>query len=143
MELKEGMYVRTKDGYIAKFIKAEKYLEDGETIETTSYQFDHNIDKYGDCVNYVYAEDMIVKEPSYNIIDLIEEHDILLLFAKEYDEKYKAEVILDSEDFKSIVDYEQTNLLNLEYELITEEHIKLLSIVTKEQFSQMEYKVGD
>lgn len=136
MELKEGMYVRFD------WKKQQIPILIGKITEV-HYDEDEKYYFYLTDNGLVIGEDNLIKEPSYNIIDLIEEHDILLLFAKEYDEKYKAEVILDSEDFKSIVDYEQTNLLNLEYELITEEHIKLLSIVTKEQFSQMEYKVGD
>ena len=117
MKLEVGMYVRTKEWGIQKitwFDNEEPIMECGFTVfQKSGYKARHNI------------------------IDLIEEHDILLLFDKEYGENYKAEVVLDGSNFKAVVNYEQCVLLNLEYELITEEHIKLLSIVTKEQFSNM------
>lgn len=134
MKLEVGMYVRTKDGYIAKFIKEEKYLEDGETIETTSYQFDHNIDKYSDCVNYVYAEDMIVKEPSYNIIDLIEVGDILII------KDFVDEACMVFTDIYLI--QSEAQLLNIKSDLEKNKNKKLYSIVTKEQFENIEYKFG-
>ena len=64
-------------------------------------------------------------------------------YPKKYEEKYKAEVVVDGENFKSIINYEQDTLLNLEYELMTNEHIELLEILTKEQFEQMSHKVGE
>jgi hypothetical protein len=65
-----------------------------------------------------------------------------LLFDKEYGKEYKAEVVVDSENFTAVVNYEQNNLLILEYELITNEHIELLKILTKEQFESMSYRIG-
>ena len=127
-KLEIGMYIRTKDGKIAKFIKYDE--EDKEELVTDYYEY-----------STIWIKD--VAKASHNIIDLIEEHDILLLFDKEYGENYKAEVVLDGSNFKVVVNYEQCVLLNLEYELITEEHIKLLSIVTKEQFEQITYKMGE
>ena len=85
----------------------------------------------------------IIGSPNFDIEKSIEEGDVLLLFDKEYEEKYKAEVVVDGENFKSIINYEQDTLLNLEYELMTNEHIELLEILTKEQFEQMSYKVGE
>lgn len=141
MKLEVGMYVRGKyyayRGKIGKIIK--NYNNDLEIaytngiLKTTVGSFlDDNTDINGR--QYV---------ASFNIIDLIEEGDILLLFDKEYGEKYKAEVVTNEENFKSIINYEQDTLLNLEYELIINEHIELLKILTKEQFEQMSYKVGD
>ena len=132
MKLEVGMYVRGKyyayRGKIGKIIK--NYNNDLEiaytngVLKTTVGSFlDDNMDINGR--QYV---------ASFNIIDLIEEGDILLLFDKEYGEKYKAEVVTNEENFKSIINYEQDTLLNLEYELIINEHIELLKILTKEQF---------
>lgn len=135
MKIEVGMYARyeyEENVYIGKI----KFISEVMCGLNETLQID--IDN---CMEEILKKDIL--KASHNILDLIEVGDVLLLFAKEYDEKYKAEVILDSEDFKSIVDYEQTNLLNLEYELITEEHIKLLSILTKEQFESMSYKVGE
>lgn len=141
MKIEVGMYVRGKyysyRGKIGKIIK--NYNNDLEIaykagiLKTTVGSFiDDNYDINGR--QYV---------ASFNIIDLIEDGDILLLFDKEYEEKYKAEVVIDQENFKNIINYEQDTLLNLEYELITNEHIELLGILTKEQFEQMCYEIGE
>ena len=128
MEIEVGDYVRDKDGEIHKIIE----INNPNDELWTYYKFENNMGNY---------KETIIKH-SKNIIDLIEVGDILLLFDKSYGENYKAEVLLDSIDCKSIINYEQCDLLNLEYELITEEHIKLLNILTKEQFESMSYKVG-
>ena len=123
------MYVRYKNG----IGKINDYINNNYTQKFTY------INNCG-CAEFL-EENQVIKA-SHNIIDLIEVGDILLLFDKAYMENYKAEVVLDSEDFKAIINYEQSDLLNLEYELITEEHIELLQIVTKEQFESMSYEVS-
>lgn len=133
MKIKEGMYVKTKHG-IRKIIKID---------EDNNYYIDKTyVNDFRQEINCI-SDSCIIGEPSFNIIDLIEEGDILLLFDKEYEKKYKAEVVVDGENFKSVINYEQDTLLNLEYELITNEHIELSEILTKEQFEQMSYKVGE
>ena len=133
-KLEVGMYVRTKHYGIFKILNIEKV---GKTIFFKKAQgIDVEVANKNNPI-----EDEIIKSDT-NIIDLIEVGDILLLFDKSYGENYKAEVLLDSIDCKSIINYEQCDLLNLEYELITEEHIKLLNILTKVQFVSMSYKVG-
>lgn len=130
-----GMYVRTKDGIITKV----DYIDD-ETI-----YFDKDIYRfYGDGIDFLEKDNLErIKKASFDIIDLIEEGDILLLFDKEYGKEYKAEVVVDNENFTAVVNYEQNNLLILEYELITNAHIELLKILTKEQFESMSYRIGD
>lgn len=125
-KLEDGMFIRTDDGKINKF---KRYITDKKRV----------------CETDMYARlavDNIVKA-SFDIIDLIEVGDILLLFDKEYGEEYKAEVVVDCENFAAVVNYEQNDLLNLEYELITNEHIELLKILTKEQFESMSYRIGE
>ena len=129
MKLEVGMYVRTDNGIIGKI-----YEKIGDM-----FTYKDNNRNY---ITYDLSHSEIIKA-SYNIIDILEVGDVLYLLDKEYDEKYKAEVILDDNDAKSIVNYEQCDLLNLEYELIVEEHIKVLQILTKEQMEQMAYKVGE
>lgn len=125
-KLETGMYVRTNNGKINKF---KRYITDKKRVcETDMY--------------VRLAVDDIVKA-SFNIIDLIEEGDILLLFDKEYGKEYKAEVVVDNENFTVVVNYEQNDLLILEYELITNEHIELLKILAKEQFESMSYRIGE
>lgn len=141
MKIEVGMYVRGKyysyRDKIGRIIKnynndLEIAYKDGVLKTTVGSFIDDNYDINGR--QYV---------ASFNIIDLIEEEDILLLFDKDYEEKYKAEVVIDGENFKNVINYEQDTLLNLEYELITNEHIELLGILTKEQFEQMCYEIGE
>ena len=134
-KLEVGMYCKTKDGIITKV----------DDIDDETIYFDKDIYRfYGDGIDFLEKNNLerIIKA-SYNIIDLIEEGDILLLFDKEYGKEYKAEVVVDSENFTVVVNYEQNDLLILEYELITNEHIELLKILTKEQFESMSYRIGD
>ncbi len=120
MELNVGNYVRTTNGIskIVAFYSNAIFNDKNKRIENNS----------------------IIKS-SPNIIDLIEVYDVLKLFDEEYGLTYKAEVVLDEEGHKYIGNYEHSDLLNLEWELISNEHVTLLSIVTKEQFSAMEYKL--
>ena len=134
-KLEVGMYCKTKDGIITKV----------DDIDDETIYFDKDIYRfYGDGIDFLEKNNLerIIKA-SFNIIDLIEEGDILLLFDKEYGKEYKAEVVVDNENFTVVVNYEQNDLLILEYELITNEHIELLKILTKEQFESMSYRIGD
>lgn len=127
MKLNEGMFVRTLDGI----------------LKVVEVRDDNVVGRFVNEDGNVYFMNEIIGSPNFDIKKLIEEGDVLLLFDKEYEEKYKAEVVADGENFKSVINYEQDTLLNLEYELITNEHIELLEILTKEQFEQMSYKVGE
>lgn len=127
MKLQEKMFVRTLDGI----------------LKVVEVRDDNVVGRFVNEDGNVYFMNEIIGSPNFDIGKLIEEGDILLLFDKEYEKKYKAEVVVDGENFKSVINYEQDTLLNLEYELITNEHIELLEILTKEQFEQMSYKVGE
>ena len=134
-KLEVGMYCKTKDGIITKV----------DDIDDETIYFDKDIYRfYGDSIDFLEKNNLerIIKA-SFDIIDLIEEGDILLLFDKEYGKEYKAEVVVDNENFTAVVNYEQNNLLILEYELITNAHIELLKILTKEQFESMSYRIGE
>ena len=111
MKLEVGMYVRTKDGKIAKFIKYDE--EDKEELVTDYYEY-----------STIWIKDVI--KASYNIIDLIEIGDYV----------NGREVI----DIKLKCDETIKCLITHGYD-ITNEMIK--SIVTKEQFESMSYKLGD
>lgn len=126
-KLEIGMYVRTNLGEIGKLKQVNPYYIKIEIKKRVCHILE--------------VEDVI--KASYDIIDLIEEGDILLLFDKEYGKEYKVEVMVDRENFAAVVNYEQNDLLNLEYELITNEHIELLKILTKEQFESMSYRIGE
>ncbi len=130
MESKEGMYVRTPLG-IAKYLG--KYDNIGSL-----HEFDKLDEELwsGDIYGVVFDCDMkeIVLKASYNIIDLIEVGDYVNGFkvtsVQEVEEPYYPKRLL-------FVEEPQDNVLKV----FNNEDIK--SIVTKEQFENMAYKVGD
>lgn len=118
LELKENMYVRTKDGIIAKV----DYIDDNTIF------FDKDLYRtYSDSINFLEKDNLerIVKA-SYNIIDLISRFDLVnghLVICKMYEDEKDIPTII-----KCVGDY-----------YFKEEDIK--SIVTKEQMKQIEYRV--
>ena len=114
--MKVGDYVRTKDGFIGKL----KYID---TIEEgyNHYHFEKSlIEKY----------DRDIKKSSPNIIDLIEVGDYV-----------NGHRIIDiAKDQIRALYYEDINQKNALIPMINKD---IKSIVTHEQFSQMEYKVGE
>ena len=113
-KLEPNMYVRTKRGTFDRFMTSKK-------IESLTW---YTFEDRGSITN---PENYIINA-SHNIIDLIEVGD--------YVNGYLVLNVLDFND--------NTRILSLEriYDnKITEEDIK--SIVTKEQFSSMEYRLGD
>lgn len=112
-KLEVGMYVRTKDGIIDKVI-----------IDYNGHCADPNCEyKHISCAKNYYDEDKIVKA-SYNIIDLIEVGDYV----------NGEKVLLKNEGYIKVGTGRDYIVVN------NEKFIK--SIVTKEQFSTMEYKLG-
>lgn len=127
MKLEVGQFVRTKDGIIDKVI-----------IDYNGHCASPNCEcKHISCAKNYYDEDKIVKA-SYNIIDVLEVGDYVngsevLGFENEYieeDDKYVPFGIITENCY-----------LDNNKSWIIEKDIK--SVVTKEQFEQMEYKVGE
>ena len=116
MELKEGMYVRTPDGRIFKFLKINNgnyirtFISDNETI-TTEFELND------------------VLKASYKIIDLIEVGD--------YVNGWKIHWVDIKNQRLQVYDIKSGETLRM----INKGSIK--SIVTKEQFESMSYKLGD
>lgn len=108
MELKEGMYVRTKRGQIGKIITIGK---DNVAIEFNRMWQD------------IIHKENIVKEPSFDIIDLIEDGD--------YVNGYKVDFVQNNE---IIFNHNHPTKLN-----IFAKDIK--SIVTREAFNNMNYHI--
>ena len=110
MELKEGMYVRTNDGYINKIKKVNQFnvLIDGR-------------DLFGEELNIPNNE---ITKASHNIIDLIEVGDYV----------NGVEVISVDDEWITMGDTQVPILKSIANGLIK-------SIVTKEQFEQVEYIV--
>lgn len=121
-ELRENMYIRTKDGIIAKV----DYIDD-DTIF-----FDKDLYRtYGDGIDFLEKDNLerIVKA-SYNIIDVLEVGD--------YVNGYKIGYIDDCKGAmrEFYYDYENSN----EDVGHWEEDIK--SVITHEQIEQISYRIG-
>ena len=119
MEIKVNDYVRNKRGYIGKVIKIR------ERIET--YKNDREaylVDWGGKRATYISQIKDIKHSP--NIIDILEIGDILRVFdnLSETEEKVN---IFDDEMLKAVK------------EDIKDDNYKILSILTHEQFSSLEY----
>lgn len=121
MKLEPNMYVRTNCGYICKIININDFREPSM--------------KYGVEASYLkdimFIGDDDILKASHNIIDLIEVGD--------YVNGEKVDYIDDCDGAmrEYYYDYEDASIDVGHYF----EEIK--SIVTKEQFSSMEYKLGD
>lgn len=113
MKLKEGMYVRTLFG-----IKKIDHIDNKKTVWKYLYKINDDNEFYA-------LSDNDVIKASYNIIDLIEVDD--------YVNGKKVSEIFMIDDEKIIFAHDN------KYHWF-EEDIK--SIVTKEQFQSMSYKVG-
>ena len=119
MKLEVGMYVRTEKG----IAKIKKIFPDGsEPYFEAKYETDTYLEIYYDS-EYV-SEDYVLKA-SYNIIDILEEGDYVN-GCKVHRIANCITIILDNEE-------------NISW--VNPSNIK--SIVTKEQFSSMEYRLGD
>ena len=122
LDLRENMYVRTKDGIIDKILKLNKSYVKGVSQKDELYAYDI---------------DNIVKA-SYNIIEILEENDYvngLRVEKNKYGELYTSYVYYGGDIGKQCEVY-TTWLKELEEDMI-------YSIVTHEQMEQMAYKVGD
>lgn len=128
MKLEIGMYVRTKYGRIGKIINIF------DVLDVTDIKNPNPLYRYEVDTNYTfddepdgYFKDDIIKA-SENIIDLIEVGDYV-------NGSYIQEII-------SIKNNEMKCMLDSDYELIsTIKNEDIETILTKEQFSQMEYKI--
>lgn len=124
IELKENMYVRTKDGIIAKV----DYIDDNTIF------FDKDLYKtYSDSIDFLEKDNLerIVKA-SYNIVNLIKSKDIILgRDGKIY------------QCWKIYKDYVFTYSKNKQGETITLVDYQIDKVLTKEQFEQMAYKVDE
>lgn len=126
LEIKVNDYVRTKDGIIDKVI-----------IEYNGHCASPNCNcKHVSCERNYYDEDKIIKT-SPNIIDLIEVGD----YVNGYKVVDKGKYEYDGNQSYIVIDFNTDNdeLHWGDVIELTNDNIK--SIVTKEQFEQMEYKI--
>ena len=114
MKLEVGMYIRTKDGIIDKILKLNKSYVKGVSQKDEPYAYDI---------------DNIVKA-SYNIIDILEVGDIILFY--EDIDNYKKQYVIGIPDLITLDEIKDK---------ITNDNIRLVSILTKKELEQMAYKV--
>ena len=121
--MKIGDYIRTDDGLIGKIVSEPYEYKDS---------IGHDID-FGDSNIYnEYEMYQSIIKSSPNIIDLLKKKDIVI--------DYKGNIYQVVKVWK---DYVFTDKKNEYGQVITLVDYQIKSIVTKEQFSQMEYKIGD
>ena len=122
MKLEVGQFVRLKSGYICKIININDFREPNM--------------KYGVEANYLkdvmfIGDDDIIKA-NYSIIDLIKSKDIILgRDGKIY------------QCWKIYKGYVFTYSKNKQGQIITLVDYQIDKVLTKEQFEQMAYKVGE
>ena len=130
LELRENMYIRTKDGYISQY----KYYD------TT------NIGKLL-CIplsNGTFANIEDIVKSSYNIIDILEKGDYLNGFKVSEIERYDTNTIIKiGNSTFNVLEGEKIYTPSYDNNNGYEKIEKLKSIVTHEQMEKMAYKVGD
>lgn len=141
MELKEGMYVRTENGIIEKINQIyDRHTTDNIVVWLNGYGDGKSvfIDDFEEIkFQSINSRGFIKKEPSFNIIDLIEVGDYVNGLRVDY-------FMIDEEkSIKEGID-EKIGVV-VEGGWVTTEYLTkdIKSIVTKEQFESMSYKVGE
>lgn len=121
MKIGIGDYVRTEKGIIGKY----NIVKTGKTIPNWNggYSYEEIDEKYIDKNIYNRFDDEIIKS-SPNIIDLIEEGDYV-----------------NGKEVFTLIDNQEPKLIATEDGCLNNKEIK--SIVTHEQFENIEYKVGE
>lgn len=133
LELKENMYIRTKDGHIDKILLVD-YAE-----EKRQHYPNHPSKKYWrDKIlllkaGYWRTTQNIIKA-SYNIIDILEVGDILV-----DDANRKLEILLIDNELM----VRNTGLIYDNNYYLPIKSIAIKSVITHEQMEQMAYKVGE
>ena len=125
MKLEVGIYVRTKKGI-------DKIID--RILEPDHYYFKMWVtDKFleiNDDTEYISEVDVI--KASYNIIDILEVGDIISFY--EDIDNYKKQYVIGIPDLITLDEIKDK---------ITNDNIRLVSILTKEQMEQIAYKVGE
>ena len=135
-KIEVGDYIRTYDGIIGKVLEYEDVVEDGVYIDTTF------LNDSADETNFVEYED--IAKHSLNIIDLIEKGDYVNGFLIDYiNLDYKVPFLRSERPcreattwYKDLIEKGKDYNMCLHFK---QEDIK--SIVTKEQFRNVEYEV--
>ena len=140
MELEPNMYVRTTLGitkYLGKYENSEMLLFDKLDLELWS----------GDLADVLYRSDVenVILKSSHNVIDLIEVGDVITF--KNDEDVYRVSCVPNEESacdcFYLVFNYAtQYGVEDIE---VSKEIMQntLESVITREQFEKIAYKVGD
>ena len=128
-KIEKNMYVRTKNNGICKLYR--EFHEDSVDVGIGVFpEIDgFFIDK--EEINYIEKKDVL--KASYNIIDLIEVGDILLI------KDFVDEACMIFNDMYYIQNENQ--LFNIKRDLEKNKNMKISKILTKEQYESMAYEV--
>lgn len=129
MELKEGMYVRTKNGLIAKCISVNNYTKKHVFDDNIFWDYEYYEEVSSDNWEEFVSEDL--KKYSFELIDLVEVGD--------YVNGYK---VLDVTEQYIKLNNPKLNYNCIEFERIFKDKYSCISIedmVTKEQFNSVKY----
>ena len=132
-DINSNEYVRTMDGKIGVFVRYSSRKDDS-LYKSPANCFIRLNNRKSDLQCF---RDYIIKH-SKNIIDLIEVGDVVRFKELAIDEKYGTIV-----NQIYILDIHDNDELSFMKEEIERKAMEILSIVTKEQFASMEYKVKE
>lgn len=143
MEIKEGMYVRTNDGYIGKLLEIRECPSGAVHANTRQPVIEYIFDSpmwdsrctdgyYDDCILDDLEIKDIIGEPSYDVIKLLRSDDLVIL-TSEYCEGEIYRVINVYDDI-AVVDCFMDGSMNIDNDDIK-------SVLTKEQFKRGTYEV--
>ena len=137
MEIKEGMYVRTKLTDFCNLIAIRRIIEIDEDANEI-WLDDDVIDDYGELCNTVRKED--IDKASSNIIDLIEENDLLEIRYLIKSNEYQKELLQVIKNYAGKL-YVNAFPKKIFIEDFDRYCVEILSILTKEQFESQKYIV--
>ena len=137
MEIKEGMYVRTKLTDFCNLIAIRRIIEIDEDANEIWLNEDV-IDDYGEFYNTVREED--IDKASDNIIDLIEENDLLEIRYLIKSNEYQKELLQVIKNYAGKL-YVNAFPKKIFIEDFGRYGVEILSILTKEQFESQKYIV--
>ena len=133
-EIKVGEYVRLKDGIILK------YGEKSSTIIENNIYTDYSWE-------YEWISEVVKHSP--NIIDLIEDEDFVILEYKSPKYRERIKRIFEVSKIDEYISFENAHcsfFYKIGDKKISDnvcKNIKIKSIVTKEQFQSMEYRLEE
>lgn len=132
MKLEVGKWCRTKKGTIFKIIGGNvdmweididySYLSKCENEDYNTYAYNKNNSLF----------EYLVVKTSYNIIGILEVGDIISFY--EDIDNYKKQYVIGIPDLITLDNIKDK---------ITNDNIRLVSVLTKEQMEQLAYKVGE